>query len=80
MGRPPIGYKLSNLEQNSLSYDNATNTSTLRGTLKLALEGKSIDQLDTSLKIINKKIIVISLDSSKTNSYFGETPIYGLDR
>jgi hypothetical protein len=73
-------YKLSNLEQNSLSYDNATNTSTLRGTLKLTLEGKSIDQLDTSLKIINKKIIVISLDSSKTNSYFGETPIYGLDR
>jgi hypothetical protein len=73
-------YKLSNLEQNSLSYDNATNTSTLRGKLKLALEGKSIDQLDISLKIINRKILAISLDTSKTNSYFGETPIYGLDR
>ena len=34
----------------------------------------------TSLKIINRKILVISLDTSKTNSYFGETPIYGLDR
>ena len=36
-------YKLSDLKQNSLSYDNATNTSKLSGTLKLTLEGKSID-------------------------------------
>ena len=44
-------YKLSDLKQNRFSYDNVTNTSNLNGTLKLALEGKSIDNLETSLKI-----------------------------
>ena len=73
-------YKLSELKQNSLSYDNVTNTSNLNGTLKLALEGKSIDNVDTSLKFINRKILIISLDTSKTKSYLGETPIYGVER
>jgi hypothetical protein len=73
-------YKLSDLKQNSLSYDNVTNTSNLNGTLKLALEGKSIDNVDTSLKFINRKIVIISLDTSKTKSYLGETPIYGVER
>jgi hypothetical protein len=73
-------YKLLELKQNSLSYDNVTNTSNLNGTLKLALEGKSIDNVDTSLKFINRKILIISLDTSKTKSYLGETPIYGVER
>ena len=73
-------YKLSELKQNSLSYDNVTNTSNLNGTLKLALEGNSIDNVDTSLKFINRKIVIISLDTSKTKSYLGETPIYGVER
>ena len=73
-------YKLLELKQNSLSYDNVTNTSNLNGTLKLALEGKSIDNLDASLKIINRKILIISLDTSKIKSYLGETPIYGVER
>lgn len=73
-------YKLSELKQNSLSYDNVTNTSNLNGTLKLALEGKSIDNVDTSLKFVNRKILIISLDTSKTKSYLGETPIYGVER
>jgi hypothetical protein len=73
-------YKLLELKQNSLSYDNATNTSNLNGTLKLALEGKSIDNVDTSLKFINRKILVIGLDTSKTKSYLGETQIYGVER
>ena len=73
-------YKLSDLKQNSLSHDNVTNTSNLNGTLKLALEGKSIDNVDTSLKFINRKILIISLDTSKTKSYLGETPIYGVER
>ncbi len=73
-------YKLSELKQNSLSYDNVTNTSNLNGTLKLALEDKSIDNVDTSLKFINRKILIISLDTYKTKSYLGETPIYGVER
>jgi hypothetical protein len=73
-------YKLSDLKQDSLSYDNVTNTSSLNGTLKLTLEGKSIENLDTSIKIINRRILIISLDTSKTKSYLGETPIYGVKR
>ena len=73
-------YKLLELKQNSLSYDNVTNTSNLNGTLKLALEGKSIDNVDTSLKFIDRKILIISLDTSKTKSYLGETSIYGIER
>ena len=73
-------YKLLELKENSLSYDNVTNTSNLNGTLKLALEGKSIDNVDTFLKFINRKIFIISLDTSKTKSYLGETPIYGVER
>jgi hypothetical protein len=73
-------YKLSDLKGNSLSYDTISNTSNLNGTLKLALEGKSIDNVDTSLKIINRKVLIIGLDTSKVKSYLGETPIYGVER
>ena len=73
-------YKLSDLKQNRFSYNNETNTLILNGSIKLALEGKSIDNLETSLKIINNRILIISLDTAKAKSYLGETPIYGVKR
>ena len=80
MVQPPTGTNLSDLKQNRFSYNNETNTLILNGSIKLALEGKSIDNLETSLKIINNRILIISLDTAKAKSYLGETPIYGVKR
>jgi hypothetical protein len=41
---------------------------------------QSIGKVDVNLKLINRKVIIISLDPSRTTNYFGSSPIYGLER
>ena len=73
-------FRLSELQAATLSFDNATNTLTQNGTLKIISGSQSIDKVDVNLKLINKKVIIISLDPSRTANYFGSSPIYGLER
>lgn len=73
-------YKFSDFEQTSFSHDNETKVSNLRGMLKLVSEGQSINNVGVVLKIVNREVLIITLDTSKTKSYFGETPIYGIER
>jgi hypothetical protein len=73
-------YKLSDFEQSNISYDNETKTSTLTGMLKIISEGQSTNNVGATLKIVNKEVLIISLDTSPTKGYFGDTPIYGIER
>ena len=73
-------YKLSELEQNTISYDNKTSASTIGGTLTVNAEGEPAEKVGAVLKIINKKILTVSLVPSKVKNQFGSTPIYGLER
>ena len=51
----------------------------MNGTLKMSTGSQSVDIMSGS-KLIERKIITISLDPSKTKTYFGVTPIYGIVR
>jgi hypothetical protein len=73
-------YKLSDLKQSIISYENKTKTSTIRGTVTIAPEGEPTDNVGGVLKIINKKVLTVSLDPLKMKDRFGGTPIYGLKR
>jgi len=72
-------YELSNIKQDQASYDNKTNTLLIKG--KLTLSSKSpMDNIGVLLKLINKKILTISLDPSQVRDELGDTPIYGVER
>jgi hypothetical protein len=72
-------YELSNFKQDWQSYDNKTNTSTIKG--KLTMTSKTpLENIAVVLKLINKNILTISLDPSKTRDQLGESPIYGIER
>lgn len=73
-------FKLSDLKPTGLSYDKGTNTLILNGTLKMIRGSQSIDNVGVTLKLINREVIIISLDPSKTKGYFGDTPVYGVER
>jgi len=41
---------------------------------------QTLEDVGVVLKLINKNILTITLDPSKTRDWFGETPIYGIER
>jgi len=72
-------YELSNIKQDQASYDNKTNTLLIKG--KLTFSSKTpLDNVGVLLKLINKKIISISLDPAQVRDELGDTPIYGVER
>src|SRR6266487_1197653 len=73
-------YKLSEFKEDIVSYDNKTKTSSIKGKLTMTSEAQSIKDIAVLLKLINKNILTITLDSSKTREQLGEAPIYGIER
>jgi hypothetical protein len=73
-------YQLSDFKQDLISYDNKTKTSSIKGKLTMTSEAQPIKDIAVLLKLINKNILTITLDSSKTRELLGETPIYGIER
>jgi hypothetical protein len=72
-------YELSNFKQDAISYDNKSNTATIKG--KLQISSKTpIETTEAVLKLANKKIFAISLDQSKIKDRLGATPVYGIER
>ena len=72
--------ELSDFKQESQSYDNKTNISTIKGKITLPSKTQTLEDVGVVLKLINKNILTITLDPSKTRDWFGETPIYGIER
>jgi hypothetical protein len=73
-------FKLSELQPAALSYDNKTHTLTQNGTIKMIRGSQPIDEVGVNLKLINREVMIISLDPSRTIDYFGSSPIYGVER
>jgi len=72
-------YQLTDFKQDSIANDNKTKISTINGTLTMTGEGNPVEDIEVVLKLINKNIITINLDPSKTKEQLGETPIYGVE-
>lgn len=73
-------YTLSDFKEDNISYDKQTHEAIINGTLKMVVGTQSIDSIRASLKLFERNMITIALDPSKTKDYFGDTPIYGVER
>jgi len=73
-------YELSDFKQDTISYDNKTKTSSIKGKLTMISKAQPIENIGVDLKLINKNILTITLDPTKTRDQLGETPIYGIER
>jgi hypothetical protein len=79
-GKATERFKLSELQPGVLSYDNTTDTLTQNGTIKMIRGSQPVDEASVNLKLINREVIIISLDPTRTTDYFGSSPIYGVER
>ncbi|HXW11962.1 MAG TPA: hypothetical protein VD694_04310 [Nitrososphaeraceae archaeon] len=73
-------YELLDFKQDGISYDNNTKTSSTKGKLTMTVKDQRVENIETELKLINKNILTITLDPTKTRDQLGETPIYGIER
>jgi hypothetical protein len=73
-------YELSDFKMDSQSYDNKTNTLTIKGKLTMTSDDQPIENIGVMLKLISKNILTITLDPAKTRDQLGDTPIYGIER
>jgi hypothetical protein len=73
-------FKLSEFKPGALTYDKPTDTLTQNGTLRITRGSQPISDVDANLKLINRQVMIIGLDPSRTKDYFGSSPIYGVER
>lgn len=79
-GSNTVRYALSDFKQDLISYDNKTITSSIKGKLTMTSKDQRLENIGVDLKLINRSILTITLDPSKTRDQLGETPIYGIER
>ena len=72
-------YELSNFTTNKISYDKQKHISSFEGNLNMVTPDKKIIAINGSFTLFERKIIIITLDPSQSASYFGTTPIYGVN-
>jgi hypothetical protein len=54
------------------------NTTSYKGTVTITLKEGPVKGVPIEIKVMNNHVIALSLDATKTNNHFGDTPIYGI--
>ena len=54
------------------------NTTSYKGTVTITLKEGPVKEVPIEIKVMNNHVITLSLDATKTNKHFGDTPIYGI--
>lgn len=67
---------ISNFSLNDIS--NQGNVTSYKGTVTVTMKDGPVEQVPVEIKVMNNHVIDISLDATKTNNHFGDTPIYGI--
>ena len=67
---------ISNFSLNDIS--NHGNVTSYKGTVTVTMKDGPVEQVPVEIKVMNNHVIDISLDATKTNNHFGDTPIYGI--
>lgn len=69
-------HAISNFSLSDISsQDNAT---LYKGTVTVTLKDGPVKEVPIEIKVMNNHVIALSLDPTKTNNHFGDTPIYGI--
>ena len=69
-------HTISNFSLSDISSQG--NTTSYKGTVTITLKEGSVKEVPIEIKVMNNHVITLSLDATKTNKHFGDTPIYGI--
>ncbi len=69
-------HTISNFSLSDISSQG--NTTSYKGTVKITLKEGPVKEVPIEIKVMNNHVITLSLDATKTNKHFGDTPIYGI--
>ncbi|MGN6346544.1 MAG: hypothetical protein ACTHME_02460 [Candidatus Nitrosocosmicus sp.] len=60
------------------SINQQGNTTIIQGTASITMPGGPVNNVPTTWNILNGRVLTISMDPSKLNNHFGNTPIFGM--
>ena len=69
-------HTISNFSLSDISSQG--NTTSYKGTVTITLKEGPVKEVPIEIKVMNNHVITLSLDATKTNMHFGDTPIYGI--
>jgi hypothetical protein len=69
-------HAISNFSLSDVSSQN--NTTLYKGTVTVTLKDGPVKEVPIEKKAMNNHVITLTLDATKTNNHFGDTPIYGI--
>lgn len=69
-------HSISNFSLSDVS--NQDNSTSYKGTVTVTLKDGPVQQVPIEIKAANNHVIGLSIDATKTNNHFGDTPIYGI--
>jgi hypothetical protein len=69
-------HTISNFSLSDISSQG--NTTSYKGTVTITLKEGPVKEVPIEIKVMNNHVITLSLDATKTNKHFGDTPIYGI--
>jgi len=69
-------HAISNFSLSDISSQG--NTTSYKGTVTITLKEGPVKEVPVEIKVMNNHVIALSLDATKTNNHFGDTPIYGI--
>ena len=75
-GTAPHTHEIYNATATNITQQG--NATIITGTSSITLKDGPVNNVPTTWTIINGNILTISMDPSKTNNHFGNTPIFGL--
>jgi hypothetical protein len=70
-------HQISNTTMNDFTMDG--NNTVLKGSVTVTMKDGPVSNVPTNWTINNNNTLSISMDPSKINHHFGDTPIYGLE-
>jgi hypothetical protein len=69
-------HTISNFSLSDISSQG--NTTSYKGTVTITLKEGPVKEVPIEIKVMNNHVITLSLDATKTNKHFGDSPIYGI--
>ena len=69
-------HTISNFSLSDISSQG--NTTSYKGTVTITLKEGPVKEVPIEIKVMNNHVLTLSLDATKTNKHFGDTPIYGI--
>jgi hypothetical protein len=69
-------HTISNFSLSDINSED--NTTSYKGTVTITMKEGPVKEVPIEIKVMDNHVIGLSLDATKTDNHFGDTPIYGI--